>query len=189
MASHSVFTDLVDVELDPPDVVGLVAYSLYKVDKIRWVNRFVEQEHREPSAEEVERQYIAFVSLRYPQFRADAEVVLNELMDRVTSAEINRLSAALHEDTVIQHVDQVLAATEQRLKDHAARVEGIINPTLLVRLKGWIVQTVVVGLITAGLASLLFLVVWASALRDDPAMKKAVNDKVAQTVQEQLGTQ
>lgn len=188
-SAHQTFTRLVDFQAESLDMVGLVAYSFYKLDKLAWMETFERHNGRAPTEAELEDQYFPFLENKLAGFRANAQQRLSEFIDASLGREMLRLRDQIKDDEVMLRIQASGMATAQLVESKLNQIEQFVNPTVWSKIKGWAIQTMVVGLITAGVAAVLFIVVWASALRDDPAMKKAVNDKVAQVVQEKLGTQ
>lgn len=78
------------------DLVGLVAYGIYKKHKIEFITRFKEQHDREPEKGECEAFFITSTTeSQLAKYRDQAENLLSEAVGNVATEEINKFEAEM----------------------------------------------------------------------------------------------
>ena len=78
---------------DKSDMVGRIAYSLYKEEKIEWIKRFKIENKREPTDDEIEKEF--HVSQRQKgcreRYRMQAEGILQEFTDNTLEQSVSQI--------------------------------------------------------------------------------------------------
>lgn len=103
--AHNTFTRFVTSDNDLP---GLVAYSLYKKEKIAWVAHKIASSPtgKAPSAREIEEHFIKMIRDEHiAQHKANANVLLNNFADTMLAAELEQEREAIWEDALIKSVN------------------------------------------------------------------------------------
>lgn len=81
------------------DLVGLVAYGLYKRHKIEFITKIKEKEERDPSDEECNAFFISSTTdSQIAKYRADAESLVSEMVMNVTGEEIQQYEKEMLRD-------------------------------------------------------------------------------------------
>lgn len=75
---------------DPDDLVGLLAYGVYKREKIEYINNFKKEKGNGPSEEELDIFHSMSV-VRVEQYRIVAETILAELQSELISDQIKTI--------------------------------------------------------------------------------------------------
>lgn len=76
------------------DLVGLIAYGIYKKHKIEFITRIKEEQKREPTEEECRSFFIASTtSSQLEKYRSQAENMLLEMAGNITDNELKQYEA------------------------------------------------------------------------------------------------
>lgn len=149
----------------PSDVVGAIAYSLYKSEKVQYIEAHTQSTGTPPSDKELEGFHrTSNLDLRVVAYRRSAEDLLNEFIDDVLAASLIEQQQKLKEDAVLQLI-------EQRTK-----------PKLMVG----IFQNVIAGAITSLLTGAVIFGIWMYAEGVDQIVNKAAVKFVPQLSQQPL---
>ncbi|BAK75797.1 hypothetical protein NH8B_0965 [Pseudogulbenkiania sp. NH8B] len=98
--AHNTFSRLVNSD---NDLEGLVAYSLYKQEKIAWVAHRTTVLGREPTTQEIEDQFVAMVrDANIQQWRTNALQILNQFADNMLASELEKEREAIKENALIK---------------------------------------------------------------------------------------
>lgn len=84
---------------DPDDILGIIAYSFYKQQKIEFIKAFIDQEKRSPTDEELRVFYVTSNSpASITSYRTKAEVLSREFIDAVVGEQIQEIQRASDEE-------------------------------------------------------------------------------------------
>lgn len=98
--AHNTFSRLVESD---NDLEGLVAYSLYKQEKIAWVAQRTSVLGRPPTPQEVEDQFVSMVrDAHIDQWRKNAFQILNQFADNMLAAELEKEREAIKDNALIK---------------------------------------------------------------------------------------
>ena len=153
MSRHQTFTKLVT---DDKDFVGMVAYTIYKKEKLDWIEQFKVTHGDEPSEAELKQFTLASDStLRIQQYREIAESRVNDFIDNAIFEELEGYKKRLRDDEIVK-----------------ASKKGFI--------KG-VGENVLAGIIGAGIVTLFQLGIWLYQVKDNPEFKKQATEQIQQT--------
>ncbi len=132
----------------PNDVVGALAYGLYKEEKIAYITEFRAANDRDPvDADLLEFHRMTNVQQRIDAYRLQAEGLLQEFLDDVLGAELVEQQKSIRQDAMI-------------------RTMGEHNRVLLAAMRGkfafskGVVQNIIAGLVTTGITFGFVLAAW-----------------------------
>ena len=103
MWKHNIFDDMIE---DDNDFVGKVAYSLYKQEKVAWVQHFEFQNKVYPTTAEIEK-YFHTPTARpesIKRFRSEAELVVSRFINVTLSEELASYKETLKDDAVLLQI-------------------------------------------------------------------------------------
>ncbi|MEQ6289634.1 hypothetical protein ACFPAG_03300 [Vogesella sp. GCM10023246] len=103
MARHQTYTDLVEGD---DDTIGRIAYSIYKGEKLAWMQSYEKAHGREPTDDEVFVNFHHSVPGKLRRYRADALALVNRYIDQEMETELIKYKFALKNDLVIQKIDK-----------------------------------------------------------------------------------
>lgn len=152
--AHTTYSTLVE---DPNDLVGLIAYSLYKRDKLDFIERHRANHGRGPTPVELQ--------------------VLYQLVNTPGQIEALRTRSA----TLLEQVTEVVLeeAVHQMEEDFKAKLVAELKaPKSFWRAVG---ENVVANVTTAGLVTLVVVVLYLSRLDAVPVIGKALGYEVTPT--------
>lgn len=141
--AHNTFTRLVNGD---NDLVGLVAYSLYKQEKNAWVDQRRLQFGQQPTPAEIERDFIQCLrDSHIQQWRKDAENILNQFADNMLAAELEKERDTLQAGMEAFKNDEIFKALnphwfKKLCSDTGANILSGIAVTLLIALL-WVVSS------------------------------------------------
>lgn len=153
MSRHQTFTRLVT---DDKDFVGMVAYTIYKNEKLDWIAQFKAQNsNREPTEDELRQFNLTTDSdLRIQQYRQMAETSVNNFVRETIADELTQYQLAVRDDAIVK-----------------AAKKGFWQG---------IGENVLAGIIGAGIVTLFQLGIWLYQVKDNPEFKKQANEQIEQ---------
>lgn len=156
MAKHQTFKNLVT---STSDFVGMVAYTIYKNEKINWIESFNTKNGQEPTQAEIESGFnvASDTAVKIQQYRSLAEDEVNQFIEFTLSDEINKFTASLQQSTIISSVTSTLNQVETTVSSIKKRDKSDI----------WF--AVWTGVASTFIVALLSFVVWLFSLKNDPA--------------------
>jgi hypothetical protein len=152
--AHTTYSNLVE---DPNDLVGLICYSLYKRDKLDFIERHRVNHGRDPTYDELQ--------------------VFYQLIDTPGQIEALRTRSA----TLLEQVTEVVLeeAVQQMEEDFKAKLVAELKvPKSFWRAVG---ENVVANVMAAGLVTLVVVVLYLSRLDAVPVIGKALGYDVTPT--------
>ena len=153
MSKHQTFTKLVT---DDKDFVGMVAYTIYKNEKLDWIAKFREKNGREPNATEIEQFNLATDSeLKTQYYRDLAEERVNDFIDSATIAELTEYKMRLRDDAIVK-------ATKKSFWQGVG--ENLFS-----------------GIIGAAIVTFVQLAIWVYQVKDNPEFKKQATEQIQQS--------
>lgn len=154
MSRHQTFTKLVT---DDKDFVGMVAYTIYKNEKLDWIAQFKAQNSdREPTEMELRQFNLTTDSdLRIQQYRQMAETSVNNFVRETIADELTQYQVAVRDDAIVK-----------------AAKKGFWQG---------IGENVVAGIIGAAIVTLFQLGIWLYQVKDNPEFKKQAAEQIQQT--------
>jgi len=89
MSQHSTFRKLVTHD---DDFIGMVAYTIYKNEKLNWIDRFTSQAGREPTYSEIQTSFNVNTDSdqKVQQYLGLAETKLNSFIDQTVAVELEQ---------------------------------------------------------------------------------------------------
>ena len=113
MSRHQTFTKLVT---DDKDFVGMVAYTIYKKEKLDWIEQFKVTHGDEPSEAELKQFTLASDSaLRIQQYREIAESRVNDFIDNAIFEELEGYKKRLRDDEIVKASKKALLKAWARM--------------------------------------------------------------------------
>lgn len=103
MWQHNIFEDLIK---DENDFVGKVAYSIYKQEKVRWIQHHKEK-HEEYPSKDIIQKYFHLPNSRpetIARYRSEAEDSVNDFIRLTLSEELTSYKEALKDDEVLKQI-------------------------------------------------------------------------------------
>lgn len=153
MSKHQTFTKLVT---DDKDFVGMVAYTIYKNEKLDWIAKFREKNGREPNATEIEQFNLATDSeLKTQYYRDLAEERVNDFIDSATIAELTEYKMRLRDDAIVK-------ATKKSFWQGVG-------------------ENLFAGIIGAAIVTFVQLAIWVYQVKDNPEFKKQATEQIQQS--------
>lgn len=154
MAKHQTFQKLVTKD---DDFVGMVAYTIYKREKINWIASFKTRNQRDPSPDEIENGFNVDTDSdeKIRNYRKLAEEGLNRFVDVTIGAELNDYQNSLRDEAIIKSVK---VSTWSSVKSN-----------------------IIAGLISSALLTVFGILFWLFQVKNDPVYlemlrKKAIED-------------
>ncbi|MBM2883143.1 hypothetical protein JFK97_01955 [Chromobacterium phragmitis] len=151
-------------QLVPPnssDFVGMVAYALYKKQKIEWIERFAsEHEGRTPTQEDLQHFHrVSTMPSQIQAYREQAVNLLDEFLDYALSDKVEQIRQDMQQDALVK----AFANTEEKLLD---KQETHHQSVMIAITKPWY-KAVWENLLAGGIASLVTIaaagLIWAAA--------------------------
>lgn len=177
---NHIFTRLVQ---DDPDFVGMVAYALYKKQKIEWIRQFASQNGgREPSEQELGPFHdLSNMQSMIDSYRNQAVDLLDMFLDFALADKVEQIRQELmkeaslqlqqaHQQAVEQTCTNLSNALQQSQDKHQTAVFSKID-------KPWytsIFENVLVGLVTSLITLAAAVLVWAAAQGPDKLIQDAL---------------
>ncbi|WP_336937771.1 hypothetical protein [Acinetobacter modestus] len=162
MGRHQTFTKLVTSD---KDFVGMVAYTIYKNEKLDWIAQFKAQNlNREPTEDELKQFNLTTDSaLRIQQYRQMAETSVNDFVNATIVDELNQYQSTIRNDAIIQSTNALADASKKGFW------QGIG-------------ENVVAGIIGAAIVTLFQLGLWLYQVKDNPEFKKQATQQIKKAI-------
>lgn len=147
---------------DENDLVGIVAYTIYKREKVRWLEEFVGTHRREPTGPERDG-FNASSKLHTEGYRSQAEGILQAYMQ----AALEEFSWSIEEEVreefrrEMERIDERLVAGanaqfksyEQSLKNVVEGAHGSLPKRLMEHVTAIVISSILTGVILIGLTA------------------------------------
>lgn len=103
MWSHHTFDKLVE---DEKDFVGMVAYTIYKNEKLNWIKTFENQNGCCPTKEELDKYFYPSINSEATVYRysAQAETLLSNFISATTSEEMDAYRLQVRDEVIISTI-------------------------------------------------------------------------------------
>ncbi len=120
MWNHRIFDQIIE---DDNDFVGMVAYSIYKQEKIKWIKLQHEKSGAYPTSEEIDKYFHNFASSDdvLKRYRTQAEDIVNRFTQVSLLEELSEYKNQVRDEAIINLVDSKISKTKFR-----AIVENVI---------------------------------------------------------------
>lgn len=153
MSRHQTFSKLVT---DNKDFVGMVAYTIYKKEKLDWIAQFkAKNSNREPTGDELRQFNLTTDSdLRVQQYRQMAETSVNNFVRETIADELTQYQLVVRDDAIVK-----------------AAKKGFWQG---------IGENVLAGIIGAGIVTIFQLGIWLYQVKDNPEFKKQAEQQIQQ---------
>lgn len=93
---------------DDNDFIGKIAYSIYKEDKIQYINSFLEKNQKNPDQHELKSFHeISSTENSIDRYRLQAENLLQEFLDNTLSEALNEASEEIKSNQILLIRDEV----------------------------------------------------------------------------------
>ena len=140
MWSHRIFDDLIE---DENDFVGKVAYSIYKQEKVSWINDFIDKNKANPTQEELNKYFYQPNSRpdAIQRYRAEAERSVNEFVSFSLSEDLAEYRQQVRDEEIISQIKTPLSK---------------LNKPFWISVK----ENVAAGLIASALTSVFSVSLW-----------------------------
>lgn len=150
---HQTYTDLVKGD---DDLIGHIAYSIYKAEKLAWTKSFESANNgQEPTQDEVDRYFHHSVPGKMDRYRERALNLMNAYIDQEMETDLIKYRASLKHDELMKKVDK-----------------GLLKTTF---------ENAITGLVQAGIAIFISTMVWIYSLTPDNVIsntKKSVVEAI-----------
>ena len=116
------------------DLVGLIAYGIYKKHKIEFITKVKEEQGREPNDEERKSFFVASTTKsQLYNYRSQAETMLSEMVGNIANEELKRYE----EDMLRNYKQEIASCLPSNKKTFAISiVAGIISTFLFAIIAG-----------------------------------------------------
>ncbi|OVE48555.1 hypothetical protein [Chromobacterium violaceum] len=151
--AHATYTDLVKSD---DDLIGHVAYSLYKSEKLTWLQTFEDKHQRAATDDEVETYFHPSVPAKIEEYREKAVEVMNAYIYEEFKTDLARYRQQLKDDVLLKAIKKGFWRTAA--------------------------ENVVTGSLQAGLAIFISTMVWIYSLTPDNAISHA-RENIGKTLQ------
>jgi len=162
MWSHRIFDQIIEGE---DDLIGMVAYSIYKQEKIKWIKRHKEKTGKYPEKEAIDQYFHDFASTDHvlKRYRNQAEEVVNRTF------QLSQLEA-LEEYKKQVRDEQIITSIEGKL--YKTKVQSVV-------------ENAIAALIASGIIALLSLCIYlySEMLKDQ---QTSLADSVPAVITKQL---
>lgn len=103
MAQHQTFTKLVR---NDDDLVGMIAYTIYKKEKLNWIEQYKVKTNNEPDYATVQSQFNIDTDSdsKIQGYHRRAENTLNEFLNELVADEIEQYKSQIRDDAIIQTI-------------------------------------------------------------------------------------
>ena len=85
------------------DFIGMVAYTLYKRQKIEWIEAFVRDNQKDPTDQEIEQGFGNFSNMASQQvtYREQAVGIIDKFLDNALSAKVDEAKKQIRDDAIV----------------------------------------------------------------------------------------
>lgn len=148
MRQHQTFTRLVQHDRD---IVGMIAYTLYKKEKLNWIKAYETEYHEEPSIDIVQRHFNlnSDTDEKINAYRIRAEDILMNTINEVTHQEIHEYKESILKDEMISTVNATIKSTKPTFWESVG-------------------ANVMAGLISAAIITFFSIMLWLWQVKNNP---------------------
>ncbi|OOV86878.1 hypothetical protein [Oceanospirillum linum] len=158
MWGHNIFNDLVQGD---DDFVGMVAYSVYKQEKVRWIQKHHDDSGSYPTPEEMQtyfyNQHSRPESIK--RYRDEAESQLNTFIQATLAEELLVYQQEIRDSEIIKNVKTPL---------HKRLIEGVVA-----------------GLISTALVALISMIIWLNSIMESSPQNPSLPESIKQKIESQ----
>jgi hypothetical protein len=103
--SHDTFEKLVT---DDNDFVGMVAYTIYKRQKIEWIDAFKQHNNQDPDANQLASGFMSVSTMpsQMDAYKEQALTLVNNFLEATLSEKAQELQDGIRHDAVVQAVSK-----------------------------------------------------------------------------------
>jgi hypothetical protein len=155
-----IFKDIVE---DDDDFVGMVAYTLYKRQKIEWIEKFQADHGRRPTDDEIENGFARFSVMpsQLQSYREQAVQILDMFLDQALYAKVEEARESIRDDAIVKAVGKSFT-------------QGVLEN---------LVAGLAAALFTLGASGLVWVALQGPENLIRQALEKVVSDKPAQPME------
>ena len=102
---HHTYTDLVNDGSDD-DIVGRIAYTLYKNEKLSWIKSFQEANGQAPTEDEIFKNFHHTVEGKYEWYREEATRLMNDYIDINLEERLGTYQKELRDHAIVKAVSK-----------------------------------------------------------------------------------
>ncbi|NHR08370.1 hypothetical protein HA052_24570 [Chromobacterium haemolyticum] len=159
---------------DSSDFVGMVAYALYKKQKIEWVEHFQkENDGREPTPEELKQFHcVSNMASQVAAYREQAIALLDEFLDYALSDKVEQLRQNMQQDALVQAVLASEGKVLQGQQNHQSDVLQAIKKPFYKVVWENVAAGIVASLVTLAGTGLI----WLAAKGPEKLMREAIQN-------------
>jgi|GEM_PF-1771175 len=133
------------------DLVGMVAYALYKAEKRDWIIRERERLGREPGAEDYDRYAEHFGGDAVRRFRQDAEGMMLRFVDTY----VDGATPGIREKAIKETLELEIARLDRAIRD-STDVKSAVKTNVIASL-------IIAGIVAIALFGIVFVPNWANS--------------------------
>lgn len=113
MWNHRIFEQIIEGD---NDFVGMVAYSIYKQEKIKWIKKQYEETGEYPSADTIDRYFHVFASTDdvLKRYRTQAENLVNKFTQVSLLEELSEYKSQVRDDEIVNLIELKLSKSKLR---------------------------------------------------------------------------
>lgn len=131
------------------DIIGHIAYSLYKKDKMQYIRQWEDKHPNEELTEDILDSYHVSTSLSGPceGYRQRAETVLISFLD----ASLNEITENVEGDAMLRHKEMIESAVASNIPKHpwwTAIAQGVLSSLFFTLISILIIYAYKTGFIT-----------------------------------------
>lgn len=159
---HQTFSRLVESD---NDIIGMIAYTLYKQEKIAWIEAFTLRHGVNPTDEDIKNYFNILTDTddKLGAYRQRAETIMQKTINEVVATDLELYRTEVKNDVLYEKVSSLKKNFWQEIGSN-----------------------VLVSLISAVILALIGIAFWLWQAKNDPTLLNKVNNGVTQQVQKNI---
>lgn len=194
---HRTFSRLVE---EDSDIIGMIAYTLYKREKIEWINAFTTSHGLEPTDTDI-RDYFNILTdkdAKIDEYRKRAETIMQEIINEVIADDLEIYREELKNHIIYNSITSSNQSLEQKISSTSSVLEQKIESSNLVLEQKiaaldkplWknLGENVFFSIVSAIVLAIIGLGFWLWQIKDNPEMLNKVNSGVTKQFQKSINS-
>lgn len=142
---------------DDNDFVGMVAYTLYKRQKVEWIEKFSTDHQRQPTDDELEAGFTRFSLMpsQLQSYREQAVDLLDVFLDQALYAKLDEAQQAIRDDAIVKAV-------------HKSTTQGVV-------------ENLIAGFIAALITLAASGLIWVAMQGPENLIKQSIEQALSKT--------